>query len=101
MCSTFFNSSMACANTFSGSYLVKQCTSPYLQTSCMQLPQGRSDESRKKLCLPSGFDQSLLVLPNNTRVGIPETQAICINPESSDKTNRTCCKRANAWEGVV
>jgi hypothetical protein len=67
----------------------------------MQLPQGRSDESRKKLCVPRGFDQSLLVLPNNTRVGIPEIQAICINPESSDKTNLACRKMENAWDGVV
>ena len=76
---------MACANTISGSYLVKQCTSPYLQVSCMQLPQGRSEEPRKKLCAPIGLAQSLLVLPNKTSVGIPEIQAICISPESSTK----------------
>ena len=96
----FFLSPTACRNTISGAYLVRQCTSPYLQTSCIQLPHGRSDESRKKLCIPNGLDQSLLVLPNSTSVGTPETHAICISPESSDKTRLACCKMEKAWEEI-
>jgi hypothetical protein len=67
----------------------------------MQLPQGKSEESRKKLYSPSGLDQSLLVLPNSASVGIPETHAICISPESSDKTNFARRAIAKASEGDV
>ncbi len=53
----------------------------------MQLPHSRSEELNNKVWIPKGVDQSLLVEPNIASVGIPETHAICIKPESSDKTN--------------
>src|ERR1043166_3827876 len=67
----------------------------------MQCAHGRSEESRKNVCSPSGLTQSVLVDPNKPRVGIPETQAMCMSPESSDRTNVTSCNMAKASDGVV
>jgi hypothetical protein len=51
------------------------------------LPQGKSDESNNRLCFPNGLAQSLLVEPNSASVGVFDTHAKCIKPESSDKTS--------------
>lgn len=67
----------------------------------MQLPQARSDESRRRVWAPNGLALSLRVEPNRARVGMPDTQAICMRPESSERTKKACWRMAKAWEGEV
>src|SRR5262245_23469778 len=67
----------------------------------MQLPQGRSEESKRNVCSPIGLDQSLRVPPKSATVGIPDIHAICIRPESSDNISVVCCNIENASREVV